>query len=52
MNAETKEIKEHVTSVFERLKTSHKLGLVIAVAVIGVFILASMFGHSHGVPAP
>ena len=48
MNQDTKEITEHVTSVFEKLKASGKLGLIVAVGVIAIFIVASTLMHSHG----
>ena len=45
------QLKDHADGIFEKLKASHKLGLVIAVIVVGVFIVLSTVFHTHGVPA-
>ena len=44
------QVKDHIDGVFGKLKASHKLGLAVAVVVIGVFIVLSTVFHTHGVP--
>ena len=39
---ELDQVKGHVDGAFDKLKASHKLGLVIAVIVIGIFIAISV----------